>query len=352
MRVWQTIVLISVLPALAQDVKPLWIQTASQVEGRIYGVGSAMIATTEARALEQATQNARFEVLSVLRQSITGTLASTETMSIQQKSGQAATGSSQKYISQTGTATVQATNLPGLVIEERYVDKKAGNAWVLAYLDLRVAETSLKNQLGAQQVAYGSLLEDGKPGELRPAITRLQKMKAMLAKATILEDTANMIAPFGADNAIAPAAHRLCREMTKEIQVAQSDLVMGAQVQGGNLDQDVLAIIRNAAIAQGFVWNQQTAKIFLVVNLNRSKQAWDIQRKAWWQVDNRTPDLIGARANIRISIADAAGNEQDSFDLTAKGVAPTEVRAQMNLLKDIREQLPAKLNTFLTNLIR
>jgi hypothetical protein len=177
-------------------------------------------------------------------------------------------------------------------------------------------------------------------------------MKGMLAKATILEDTANMIAPFGADNTIASAAHKFCRELTKEIQAAQSDLVMGAQIQGGSLDQDVLAIIRNAAIAQGFVWNQQTAKIFLVMNLTGSKQAWDIKRKAWWQVDARNPDLIGARANIRISIADAAGNEQDSFDLSAKGVAPTEVRARMNLLKDIREQLPAKLNTFLASLIR
>lgn len=352
MRLWHSIALISCLQSPAQDVRPIWTQTPPRAEGRIYGVGSAMIASTEAKALEQAVQNARFEVLSVLRQNITGTLTSAETMSIQQQGGQAALGSSQKYSSQTGTTTVQATNLPGLVIEERYVDKKAGNAWALAYLDIHVAETSLKNQLNALQAAYGSLLEDGKPTELRPSITRLQKIKVMLSRATIVEDTANLIAPFGADVAIAPSAHKLCRDMTKEIQATQSDLVMGAKIVGGSLDQEVLAIIRNAAIGQGFVWNQQKAKIFLVVYLNGSKQAWDIQPKAWWQVDARTPDLIGARANIRICIADAAGNEQDSFDLSAKGVAPTEVRAQMALLKDIREQLPPKLNTFLTNLVR
>ena len=332
---------------------PSWINKAyPETPGRIYAVGTATVAPSEARALEQAAQNARFEVIARLKVGIQGTTTVTETMSQQQKSGSAAIGSSQQYVRQDGTMTVKAVNLPGLVVEERYLDTKAGAAYALAYLDVAVAEGALTDQIGALRSDWKNLA--GTPAEpgLRPAITRLQQIKALQLQAAELGSQAALLIAAGVPASLRAETQTLAQEMGRAIGTAQKFLTMGARVEGGDLGADVLVLLRTAAIQQGFLWTQKEPAITLLIELRGAKQGVNINRKTWWDVDARVPDLVGTRAMIRVSLAGADGEAQDSFDLAVKGVGTDAFSSEQALLKELKKTLPVRFQAFLTDLLK
>ncbi len=341
------------LPAFCQGlVAPPWVKVLPDVPGRIYAMGTAAVAPCESWALEAAAQGARLGVIARLRVGLAGTTAVTTTLSQQQTSGSAATGSRQQYLRQDGTTTVQAVNLPGLVVEERYLDQKGGTAYALAYLDVAVAERNLSGQVDALGSDWQALKSDPSQFGLRPAITRLQQVKALQARGTELESQASLLVPAGVPASYRVAAQTLNQDMAREARLAQKSLTMGAKVEGGDLGQDVMALLRNAAIRQGFIWTQKDPAINLVIELRGAKQGVNIYRKTWWDVDASRPDLVGTRAAIRIAIADASGETQDSFDLTVKGVGVDTFSAEQALLKELKKTLPVKFQEFLAELLK
>lgn len=345
--------LLAALPCLCQgQIAPPWTKSLPERAGRIYAVGTATVAPSEAKALEQAAQNARFEVIARLRVGVQGTTTVSTSLSQQQTSGSAAVGSRQQYVRQDGTTSVQAVNLPGLVVEERYLDRQAGAAYALAYLDAAIAERSLVDLVGALEADWTTLKSDEIQPGLRPSITRLQRIKVLLARATELESQAALLIPAGIPPSIRSGLQTHSRDINREIATTQKALTMGANIQGGDLGQDVLALLRNAAIRQGFIWTQKDPAISLVIELRGARQGLNINRKTWWDVDASTPDLVGTRAAIRISIADASGETQDSFDVAVKGVGVDVFSSEQALLKELKKVLPVKFQEFLSELLK
>lgn len=340
------------LSAICQSqVAPPWMKVLPERPGRIYAVGNATVAPNEAKALELAAQNARFEVIARLRVAVQGSTTVSTTLTEQRVSGSVATGSRQQYVRQDGTTSVQAVNLPGLIVEERYLDRQAGAAYALAYLDIAVAERSLVDQVGALEADWNTLKSDEVQTGLRPSISRLQRIKALKTRATELESQATLLIPAGVSTSVRSGVQTLGRDMNREITAVQKSLTMGAKVQGGDLGQDVLALLRNAAIYQGFIWTQKDPAINLVIELRGAKQGLNIYRKTWWDVDVSTPDIVGTRAAIRISISDASGEIQDSFDLAVKGVGVDTLSSEQALLKELKRVLPVRFQAFLNELL-
>lgn len=345
--------LLMALPMVSQGlVAPSWLKVLPDAPGRIYAVGTATVAPSEAKALEQAAQNARFEVIARLRVGVQGTTTISTSLSQQQNSGSAAMGSRQQYVRQDGTTSVQAVNLPGLVVEERYLDKKAGAAYALAYLDAAVAERSLVDQVGALDSDWKNLKSDPAQPGLRPSITRLQRIKALQTRGAELESQAGLLIPAGVPTSIRAGVQLLGQDMGREIATLQKALTMGATIQGGDLGQDILAVLRNTAIKQGFIWTQKDPAINLVIELRGAKQGLNIYRKTWWDVDASSPDFVGTRAAIRISIADASGETQDSFDLAVKGVGVDVFSSEQALQKELKKVLPVRFQEFMNELLR
>jgi hypothetical protein len=315
-------------------------------------VGTATVAPSEAKALEQAAQNARFEVIARLRVGVQGTTTVSTSLSQQQTSGSAAVGSRQQYVRQDGTTSVTAVNLPGLIVEARYLDRQAGAAYALAYLDSAVAERVLVDQVGALDSDWAAMKSSPVQAGLRPSITRLQQLKVLQARSTELGSQATLLIAAGIPPSLRASVQTMSQDMNREVAIIQKSLTMGAKVEGGDLGQDILALLRNAAIRQGFIWTQNNPAINLVIELRGAKQGVNIHRKTWWDVDASRPDLVGTRAAIRVSIADASGETQDSFDLAVKGVGVDVFSSEQALLKELKKVLPVKFQEFLNELLK
>lgn len=341
------------LPCLcSSQVAPTWVQVLPQRAGRIYALGTATVAADEAKALELAAQDARFEVIARLRVAVQGSTTVSTTLTEHRASGSTTSGTRDQRVRQDGTTSVQAVNLPGLIIEERYVDRQTGSAYALAYLDVGIAERSLLDQVEALVADWIAAKSDSRRSGLRPSMTWLQRIKGLQNRASALEPQAALLIPAGVPATVRAGVQALGQEIGRETMTQQAFLTIGAKVQGGDLDQDVLALLRNAAISQGFIWTQNDPVINLVIELRGGKQNLNIPSKSWWDLDTTVPNLVATRAAIRISLRDAGGDTQDSFDLFVKGVGVDLYSSEQALLKELRRTLPLRFEAFLSDLLR
>ena len=334
------------------QVAPLWTRVLPEAPGRIYAVGTAAVAPSAAKAMEQAAQNARLEVIARLKVAIQGETLITESSAQQQRSRAAAVGTSQKVVRQNSTMTVKATGLPGLVVAERFLDESAGSAYALAYLDTASACQSLEDQLGALEKDWADLQAAPVGPGLRSAISRLQRISTLEARAGELESEAALLVAAQLPVVLRARAQALRLDLKRAAMRSQQGLTMGARVKGGDLDADVLALLRNAALQQGFTWVANGPAITLLIELRSANQGLNLSRKTWYDVDASIPDLVGTRALIRISLADADGTAQDGFDLELKGVGTDLFSSERALRKDLARVLPVRFAEFLRGLLR
>ena len=346
------ILLVSLPCYCSSQVAPAWLQVLPQRAGRVYALGTATVAADEAKALELAAHDARLEVIARLRVAVQGSTTVSTTLTEHRASGSTTTSTRDQRVRQEGITSVHAVNLPGLIIEERYIDRQANAAYALAYLDVGIAEKSLLDQVDALVSDWTAVKSDPLRPSLRLSITRLQRIRSLQNRASALEPQATLLIPAGAPASVRAAIQALGQEMNRETRTLQALLTMGAKVQGGNLDQDVLALLRNAAISQGFIWTQNDPVINLVIELRGGKQNLSIPSKSWWDLDTTVPNLIATRASIRISLSDAGGDTQDSFDVFVKGVGVDLYSSELALLKELRRALPLRFQAFLSELVQ
>ena len=124
------ILLVPVLlaPARAAEVKPIWMSVLPAQPGRVYGLGVAGLAGNDAQALRQASDNARADVISRLRANVKADTRITTTYQESRATGTAATGTRTQN-AQVGTQVqAQAADLPGLVVEETFLDRPAASS--------------------------------------------------------------------------------------------------------------------------------------------------------------------------------------------------------------------------------
>jgi hypothetical protein len=209
--------LIGQVPVSAPVVmRPDWIATLPEVQGRLYGLGLADLGANQGQALARAADSARLEVVTRIRTSVkrqTSTVVHLSELA-QGDAGVARYGD--RHTRNTTSVTAQAEDLPGLVVEKTFVDPAGRTAYALAYLDLGQAEKAMTNQLSRiadQRAAVGD-------ERSRKARWRLRKVKGDLGR---LEETMSLLALTGAGLALRPSLQKERSLVETQLSVLEKD---------------------------------------------------------------------------------------------------------------------------------
>jgi len=330
-------------------IRPPWVSLVPSAPGRVYAIGLASLEPAEAQAVRQASLNAKVEVISRLRASVKGSTNLTTHSEVQRQGGGTATGSSTQTLHQDSTIQAQAVELPGLAVEETWVDRKGNTAYALAYLDVPTAEQELRNRFGAMKQDLS--VEAGVSGSPRDRLRRLQALKGAQAEMDKLDDMAGLISAGGGDPSLRRQVRDLKLSVDRLLDQLRNSLTMCA---GGDKDLglggDVATLVRNAVLRQGLGWAESNAEFTLNLRFQGNRQGWDVRKRRWWDYD-RNADFIVARGVLEITLVDRAGTQYESTVIEAKGVGVSEFQADQRLLKDYKAKLEGTLSQWLAELV-
>jgi hypothetical protein len=335
-------------PAKQGSAQPAWITSIPETPGRVYAMGLAPFAPGEAQAIQLAQANARVEVLSRLRATVKGDTSIQSHMSYTQQAGGTLTGSSTKNVSQDTQIRTQATDLPGLVVEETWVDTEGRTAYALSYLDILVAERELRARFEASRKDLAA--EVPTPTNPRERLRKLPWLKRIQTELEIQDDLAGLIAAGGGDPALRSSIRDLKLEVDRRMDALRGSITFGVSAdQAFGVGADIQALVRNAVLKEGLGWSDANGEFTLRIRYAGNRQNWDLSRKQWWEYQ-LSPDFTIARGVIDLSLQDPAGNEYESTTIAAKGVGIDEFTAQRALMKDYANKLEGAISLWLESL--
>ena len=329
-------------PAIPR-LRPLWISVLPEQKGRIYALGLAPFAPQEAQAIQQAQVNARTEVLTRLRASIQTETSVQSHAAYTQQAGGATTGTSSKSVTQDTRIQTQATELPGLVVEETWSDADERTAYALAYLDVPVAERELKARFLATRQEAAQ--EGGNPAEPRERLRKLQRTKRLQTELVLLDDMAGLLSAGGGDGVLRSEIREQRLLVDRQLDALRGSLTFC--LKGDQASADIAALVRNAVLKQGLGWSATGGEFTLQLRYTGNRQQ---VASRWWDYQ-ATGDFIVARGVVEITLLDRLGTEYESTTLEAKGVGVGEFAADRALLKDYKAKLEAALGRWLENLV-
>lgn len=329
--------------------RPAWIGTLPEAPGRIYALGLAAFAPGEAQALQQAQDQARVEVLARLRASVKGETNVKTSQAYTQQLGGTSTGSTSKSISQETLVQVQATELPGLTVEETWIDREGRTAYALAYLDILVAERELSLRFGA---ARQNLAAEGpSPDDPRERLRKLQRMRGIQREMTLLDDLAALISVGGGDAKLRSDIRIQRQALDRQMEKLRGSLTFGVKYPPQSPSgSDLTPLVRNAILQRGLDWSNGRCDFYL--EFHRSGDA-DPRSPRWWvYMPNPPVGFVVARGAIEIALVDALGHTYESTTLQAKGVGVNEYGADRDILKKLQSSLDTALASWLDSLVR
>ena len=176
---------------------PVWATTLPQTPHRLYAVGVVSLQEDEAGARVKARQAARLELLLTLRTKARGTVtAQSRTLRVWDEGRE----SSQVSIGTFGTRMdlqTFAEALPGLEVQEVWVDRARGQVFALAALDLvRAREAHAEDGRALHAQLAASLLETSRKG-WKERLRRFMEAQALADRLTIWTDTRALLAAAG-----------------------------------------------------------------------------------------------------------------------------------------------------------
>jgi len=330
-------------------VKPIWISALPERSGRVYAMGLASFSPSEALALKLASQNARIEVLTRLRASVKGETNVQSRASFSKESGGAATGSSSQSVAQDSQIRTQATDLPGLAVEETWSDLDGRTAYALAYLDVAVAERELRSRFEAARKDLA--LEAGNPADPRERMRKLQRLRRSQDELFKLDDLAGLLAAGGGDPVLRSEIRDQRLATDRQMEALRASLVFclkGDKDFGAGMD--IIALVRNAVLKQGLGWSESGGEFLLSLRYTGNRAGINIEKKQLW-AHQQEADLIVARGVIEVTLADAKGTQYESTTLEAKGVGVTEFQADRALIKEFKAKLETTISRWLETLV-
>lgn len=347
-------------PAFRQGlVKPMWITALPDQAGRVYAVGLAPVATGEAQAITQAAQNARGEVLSRLRASVKSETSVSTRATLTRETGGKLMGSSEQQVGQNTNIQASATELPGLTVEETWVDVRGATAYALAYLDVPVAERELRARFNAQK---NDLFQEGDaPSGSRERMRLLNRLKNAQAELAKLDDMAALLAAGGGDPRLRGEVRAGKLAVDRQMEELRASLTLS--MEGAQGAGQIAAILRNAALKTGLGWAEKNGEFQLVLDyrsdaktakLDVARQQWN----GWWRggwvshTANKDTGIIVARGILTITLRDRAGTEYESVEIEAKGVGVTDFQAENRLKEDFRGKIEKTFAKWLENLVK
>jgi len=340
-----------ILPALVQQstplIKPIWITALPQQPGRVYAMGLVAVTGADAVALKQASDAARAEVITRLRASVkSDTQTSTRYQESRTTGGPASASRSQSARIDTQIQS-RATDLPGLVLEETYIDRSSRTAYALAYLDVPVAERELRTRFGAQQEALA-----GAPGglDVRSRLRRIQALRGAQLEYGKLDDMAGLLSAGGSDPALRSDVRKAKLDLDNQLDALRASVTVGIIADPG-LDLDVKGLLRNAVLQEGLGWSDRKPELTLQVRMKTGKSRVDIGKKSWYNT-NSEGDFVVSRGALTLTLVDALGQEYESTIIEAKGVGTSDMQAEQALLKDFKSRLTKAVDAWLAELVR
>lgn len=340
-------------------VKPIWITQLPQQEGRVYAMGLASYAPSEGQALTQAASNARAEVLTRLRASIKSETNIRSSATVTREAGGRATGSAEQQVGQNTRIQAQATELPGLVVEETWADAAGRTAYALAYLDVPVAERELRSRFTELK---NDLFQEGEtPTAPRERMRMLNRLKGAQVELAKLDDMAGLLAAGGGELKLRGQIRAAKLSVDRQMEQLRATLTLSLEPGARNATQ-IANILRNAALKAGLGWSDKGGEFVLALDYRTDSKgvSIDVQRQSWngwWRggwvshTVNKDTGIIVARGNLEVTLKDKAGNQYESMEIEAKGVGVTDFQAENRLKDDFRAKLEQAFGKWLENLV-
>ncbi len=340
-------------------VKPLWVAALPSQAGRVYAVGLARVDGGEADAIRQAGQNARGEVLGRLRAEVKAELNVATRATTTRESGGQASGTSEQRVDQSTRIRASAVDLPGLTVEEVWVDKAEATAYALAYLDVPVAEQEVRARFRA--LKDDLFKEDDTPAEPRARLRMLGRLKAAQAELGRLDDTAALLAAGGGDAALRRQVRDGKLAVDRQMEALRASLTLS--LEGARGATQLAAVIRNAALKAGLGWKDTGGDFQLVMDLKTDARSARFDKAApatngWWRdgwvshTASRDTGILVARGVLTLTLQDRAGTPYESVDIEAKGLGVSELQAENKLKEDFRAKVEKTFSRWLEGLVK
>jgi len=340
-------------------IKPIWVSALPEREGRVYAMGLAPVTAGDAQAVTQASQNARAEVLARLRANVRSETSIHSTATVSQQAGGKATGSSEQQVGQDTRIQTQATELPGLAVEETWTDAKERTAYALAYLDVPLAERELRARYRAQKDDLAR--EPDTPAAPRERIRMLGRLKTAQVEFAKLDDMAALIAAGGADPNLRGQVRAARLAVDRQMEQLRGSLTFSLEP-GARAAVQVAALLRNAALKAGLGWSETGGEFVLALEFRTDSQTAraDVTHQTWngwWSggavshTVNAGTGIIVARGVLELTLKDKAGNQYESVEVEAKGLGVSEFQAEQRLKEDIRAKLEKTFGKWLETLV-
>jgi len=340
-------------------VKPIWVTVLPQQPGRVYAMGVATLAgASEADAITQASQNARAEVLSRLRASVKSETQVTTKATVTRTVGGPTTGTAEQQVGQSTRIQTQATELPGLAVEETWVDKKGGSAYALGYLDVPTAEREIRTRFDAEKndLAQEAGGQTG-PRERMRLLARLKKAQDELVK---LDDMAALIAAGGGSEQLRGQIRSEKLAVDRRADQLRGSLTLS--LEGAQGATAIANILRNAALKAGLGWAEKGGEFQMVMNYQGDAKTAKVdvthrQWNGWWwggwvqHTVSKDTGIIVARGVLTITLKDRAGTEYESMEVEAKGLGVTEFQAEQRLKDDFKDKIEKTYSKWLESLL-
>jgi hypothetical protein len=360
------VVLLTLLTALPAPgapaqalVKPLWISVLPERAGRVYAMGLAPAASGAAQAVAQAGQNARAEVLARLRADVQAVTTVQSTAKVSVAAGGKATGSSEQHVGQDTRIQTGAVDLPGLAVEETWVDAQDHTAYALAYLDVPVAEGELRSRYQARKDDLAR--EPETPAAPRERLRMLGRLKQAQVDLARQDDLAALLAPGGGDPALRAQVRASRLAVERQMEQLRGSLSLGLEPSARQATQ-VAALLRNAALKAGLGWSETGGEFTLAMayksdaqtaKVDASRPEWN----GWWRggwvshTAARDTGIVVARGVLELTLKDRAGNAYESVEIEAKGLGVSDFQAEQKLKEDFRKKLEKTFGAWLEGLV-
>ena len=339
-------------------VPPIWVSALPQQAGRVYAVGMAAAGgASEAEALTEASHTARAEVLARLRASVRSETQVTKKATITQQAGGAATGTSEQQVGQSTRIQTDATELPGLSVEETWIDAKAGSAYALASLDVPTAEREVRARFTA--LKDDLFREPETPSAARERMRMLGRLKKAQVELAKLDDMAALLAAGGGDPQLRAQVRAGKLAVDRQADQLRSSLTLS--LEGAKGATAIAALLRNAALKAGLGWAEANGEFRLVMDykgdartakIDATSKDWNGWWRGGWVSHSVTKDtgIIVARGVLGVTLVDRAGTQYESMEVEAKGLGVTNFQAEQKLKEDFREKLEKAFAQWLEHL--
>jgi len=335
--------LLAAAPAAAA--RPLWISVLPTQPGRVYGMGVAAI-TSDAATLRQAADNARADVISRLRANVKSDTRITTTYQESKSLGGPASATRTQN-AQVGTEVQsRAADLPGLVVEETFMDRPGNTGYALAYLDLGIAQQELRTRLDNLKADLAAPRPDQ---GVRGKLVEAQALKRAHEQLEQLDDLSGLLSGGGGDPALRSDVLKTRQDTERRMVAARGALTFGlAPGPGMDLDEDVKDTVRNAVLKEGMGWSDRSP-LFSITLRARSGRNGVQAGRGWWD-RQRSADFIVAQGSLSLTLVDSAGQQYESMNIVCKGVGVNEFQADSLLLADYRAKLGKAVAAWLNDL--